>query len=183
MISVTAGPAPGKEGLLIKEVASRIEQNLEQMIEKSIESSVFQSISLQGVLLSKYYDIHSRQVVLPRQGDLIGKGLINKLKFISLMNFRRILNTIEGVNEEYLDLLTLFNVPEQAMKQDFDLVNLVNLGGKSTFLQEINIDDAQYESFKNLTIGTFLKYISRVNSSLLITDFYDESANQRGSRL
>lgn len=63
------------------------------------------------------------------------------MKFLSLLNFRRMLNTMRGITEDFLDTLVLFNIklPDIDFTRGVDLKGLVNLGSTHKFMNDLKM--------------------------------------------
>jgi hypothetical protein len=108
---------------------------------------------------------------------VIKEALATKLKFLSLLNFRRMLNTMRGITEDFLDTLVLFNIklPEIDFEKGVDLKGLVNLGSTHKFMNDLKMNMNQYNYMKENTMTTFIEHMNQFNEDVFLTDFQGDA--------
>jgi hypothetical protein len=92
-----------------------------------------------GYIISPYFSHKEQELRIPNDSIIVKNELATKLRFLSLLNFRRMLNTMRGITEDFLDTLVLFNIklPEANYGKGIDLKELVNLGQTHKFLNDL----------------------------------------------
>ena len=157
----------------IEKNAKVIEDNLQKIISECILHNVNMTVITCGYMLSPFERDKLGQVNLEGTEIVVEEELATKLKFLSLLNFRRILNTIRGVSEDFLDNLVMFQqkYPEINFVKGVDMKSLINAGNQHNFINNLNLSKEQYEYMKENTMKGFIKHMNEEKEQLFLTDF------------
>lgn len=133
-----------------------------------------------GYILSPYFVPSAKELRVPSDDTIIRQDLATKLKFLSLLNFRRMLNTMRGITEDFLDTLVLFNIklPEIDFENGVDLKALINLGSTHKFMNDLKMSQNQYDYMKENTMTTFVEHMNTVNEDVFFTDFTGDALRE-----
>lgn len=161
----------------IEKNAEIIKENLRKIITESIEHNLNTIILACGHILAPYQNLNTDDLQVPGDVTMVQKSLANKIRFLSLLNFRRILNTIQGINEEFLDNLVVFKreYPILDFENGVDTKSLLNAGMQYDFFEKVIVTPKQFEFMKDNTLSGFIGYMDKTNSDLFLTDFQSDN--------
>lgn len=88
-----------------------------------------------------------------------------KAKFVSLLNLRRLLNLLQGIKEEYLDILTTYDEFEPLDADKIDISDLVSFTYDGTLVSKLSVDQPKFDTLQRLVAQSFLKIIERIQAT------------------
>lgn len=161
----------------IEKNAKIIEENLKKVITDTIDHNLNTVIMSCGYILSKFQEMGSDDISVGGKSLMVDEDLATKIRFISLLNFRRILNTIKGTNEDFLDSLVVFkkDLPVLNYEKGVDLKTMLNAGIQNDFFHKVSLTSKQFDFMKENTMKGFIQFMNKNNSGLFLTDFQSDN--------
>lgn len=172
------------EDLRIAENDQIIRKNLKNVVKESLEHSMKMLSSTFGHLLNNLQEIHN--IKIPGDIALMSNKLITQLQFIFLLNFRRVLNTINGVSEDFLDNIVLFKqeYPKLDYLKGLTVSDLINSGMQNNYLNRVYVTPEQYAYMEELTLSSFIEFMDEHRTDLFLVDYDEENiSGQANSKL
>ena len=154
----------------------QIESNMASTLQKIIDFTTYQTVALQGAILGKHFDQSSKTVTLRAADTVVGPSLVHKSKFIALLNLRRVLNTIQGVSEDYVDRLMNYEQFAHFDASRLDLLDLLSLSCNNKYFETMQVDEAMLKVLSKMTVDGLVKFsLERQKKSIRDAIFGDET--------
>lgn len=163
--------------LTIEKNVEKIKMNLVKIIQETLKYNFDMMLTSFGYILRSFENPVTRKITIDLDDILLDKALSTKLQFLGLLNFRRVLNTLKGASEDFLDSLVMFNnhLPDVSINNGFAAKDLVNFGMQHNFLNNVTVTGEKYQYLESLTLSSFIDYMESERQELFLIDYMNEA--------
>lgn len=83
------------------------------------------------------------------------QDLLVKTRFVSLLTLRKLLNALQGVNEDFLDNLTECDEFKNITPEQLDVSDMISYSYDKTLVSKLNVDEAKCHTLQGMVSRTF----------------------------
>lgn len=81
--------------------------------------------------------------------------MLIKTRFVSLLTLRKLLNALQGVNEDYLDNITDCDDFKNIVPEQLDVTDMIGYSYDKMLISKLNVDEAKCQTLHGMVVKTF----------------------------